>query len=111
MFSSVKIIANKRKSSFIVSRCLRLLQLTLGPFRFLRDSVFRLYLMAAVLAIHALGGAGRFGHRRAVGEFALGVDFLVEFGDQLFVLCWREPLLVQQVFPKTIDAIALAPEL
>src|SRR5579859_4091905 len=92
---SAFICVNLRQNSLEMYRRLRLLQLALTPPRLLRHAVLGFDLVATFLAVNALRGGVRLGHGRVLGKGAIRVDLSIHFGDQLFLLLRREPLLAQ----------------
>ena len=57
------------------------------------DSVFRLNLVTAIVAVHAAFSGFGCGHRRIYRDFAFTLQISFNFGDQLLMLLPRKPLL------------------
>src|SRR4051794_22956153 len=74
------------------------------------NTVLRLDLVAAILAVNATFGSLRRGHGRVHRNLALAFQVALNIGDQLCMLLRREPLfLSHQVIFKSRNWIALAP--
>src|SRR5258708_39871569 len=92
-------------------RRFRLLQFSCATLGLLGYAELGLDFMAAVFTIRSFRRGIRLRHGRVLCKFALRLKLFLDFRDHLLILLRGEPFLSQQVLLKTVNAVALAPEL